>query len=83
MSKDKKPALGSDEHWELVRKKAKATAEQLANAGPADFDETGLLSGGEKSLTSTDAEVFPGEADEYTPEERKPKLVKPSNKSDC
>jgi len=83
MTKDKKPALGSDEHWELVRKKAKATADQLANASPVDFDEAGLLSGGKKSLSSTDAEAFPGEAEEYTPDERKPKLVKPSKKSDC
>jgi hypothetical protein len=83
MTNDKKPKVGSDEHWELVRKKAEAIAEQLASASPADFDEAGLLSGGEKSLTSTDAEAFPEETEEYSPAERKPKLAKSSNKSDC
>ena len=77
MSNEKKPILGSDEHWELVRKKAKAMAEQLANANPAEFEETGLISGGEHSLTSTDAESFPDELEEHKPEERKPRLVSP------
>ena len=75
MANEKKPVPGSDEHWELVRKKAKAMAEQLANAAPADFEESGLLSGGERSIASTDAESFPDEKEEYKPEERKPRLV--------
>jgi len=81
MSNEKKPILGSDEHWELVRKKAKAMSDQLANAAPADFEEAGLLSGGEDSLNSTDAEAFPEEIEEYMPGERKPRLV--PNKKDC
>ncbi len=75
MSDNKKPVLGSDEHWELVRKKTKAMAEQMAKAGAADFDETGVLAGGVDSLTSTDAEAFPSDVTEYTPEERKPCIV--------
>jgi hypothetical protein len=75
MSDDKKPIPGSDEHWEWVRRRAEARGKQLANAGAADFDETGILSGGEDSLISTDAEAFPCEIEEYTPEERKPRLV--------
>lgn len=67
--------MNSDEHWDLVRKKTKAVAEQLANASPADFEGAGLLSGGEHSLTSTDTEAFPGEVEEYKPEERKPRLA--------
>ena len=65
----------NSERWDLVRKKTKVMAEQLANASPADFEEAGLLSGGENSLTSTDAEAFPREVEEYKPKERKPRLV--------
>lgn len=81
MSNEKKPIVGSAEHWDLVRKKAKAVAEQLANASPAEFEEAGLLSGGKHSLNSTDAEAFPSEIEEYTSEERKPRLV--PVKKDC
>lgn len=75
MTNKKAPVPGSDEHWEIVRKKAKAVAEQLANADVAQFDERGLISGSDDSLNSTDADSFPSERDEYKPEERKPRLV--------
>lgn len=79
MTKDKTPVPGSDEHWEIVRKKAKAMAKELANGDAAQFDERGLISGGDDSLKSTDADSFPSERDEFKPEERKPRLV-PSKK---
>lgn len=75
MSDDKKPAPGTDEHWEWIRKRAEARGKQLANANVKDFEETGLLAGGEDCLISSDAEAFPDEIDERTPQERKPRLV--------
>lgn len=33
-------------------------------------------------MSSTDAEEFPNELEEYKPEERKPKLVKPPPKKE-
>ena len=76
MTDNTKPTPGSDEYWEWVRKRAEARGKQLSGADTADFEESGLLVGGEEALRSTDAESFPDEAEEYTPEERKPKLVK-------
>ena len=42
----------------------------------SDFDEKGLASGSEELIDKSDAERFPEELEEYTPEERKPKLIK-------
>ncbi|MES2824375.1 MAG: hypothetical protein V4732_12285 [Pseudomonadota bacterium] len=70
MSDHKKPVPGSDEHWAWVRKRAEARGKQLANAGPADFeDECGVISGSVKILFASDAELFPDELENYTPEE--------------
>jgi len=41
------------------------------NYQPADFDEVGVLSGNEDFLEKSDAELFPDEIEEYTPEERR------------
>lgn len=79
MTDNKKPTPGSDEYWEWVQKRAEARGKQLSEADAADFEESGLLVGGEEALRSTDAESFPDEAEEYTLEERKPKLVKKSS----
>lgn len=77
MTENKKPAPGSDEYWEWVRRRAEARGKQLSEADAADFEESGLLAGGEDALRSTDAQSYPDELEEYKPEERKPKLVKP------
>jgi len=41
------------------------------NYQPADFEEGGAIFGDIKSLDKTDAELFPDEIKEYTPEERR------------
>ena len=79
MTDNTKPTPGSDEYWEWVRKRAEARGKQLSGADTADFEESGLLVGGEEALRSTDAESFPDETEEYTPGERKPKLIKKSS----
>jgi hypothetical protein len=80
MKDDKEPVPGSEEHWDWVTKRAEARAKKIAGKSEGDFDETGLLSGGEDALKSSDAESFPGEQEEYNHEERKPKLVNPHAK---
>ncbi len=82
MSDDKKPVLGSDEHWEWVRKRAEARCKKLEDITAEGFDDSGVIAGGEEHMFSTDAEAFPSETEEYTPEERKPKLVKPIKKTE-
>lgn len=74
-SEDKRPERGTEEYWEWLSRKAKKRGEEIAKAGGADFDECGVISGSVKALNSTDAELFPDELEEYTREERKPKLV--------
>lgn len=71
------PTLGTKEHEEWMRKRAKERSKKLFSGGPAEFDERGIISGSDQSIHSTDAESFPDEREEYTPEERKPKLVQP------
>lgn len=77
MTDNTKPTPGSDEYWEWVRKRAEARGKQLSEADAADFEESGLLVGSEDALRSSDAQSYPDEPEEYTPEERKPKIVKP------
>lgn len=82
MTDNKIPPVGTEEHWEWVRKRAEARAKQSENLSGEGFDDAGLITGGEESLSSTDAESFPSELEEHTPAERKPKLVKsPKKKS--
>lgn len=75
-----KPDIGRYEHWEWVRKRADARSKQYENISGEGFDDAGLIAGGEESMSSTDVEAFPSEQEEYKPEERKPKLVKPPAK---
>jgi hypothetical protein len=78
MSDDKKPPIDTEEHWEWVRKRAEARAKQRENLSGEGFDDAGLIAGGDEALSSTDAEAFPDELEEYAPSDRKPRLVKPS-----
>lgn len=80
MNDTNKPDIESDEHWEWVRKRAEARSKQSENISGEGFDDAGLIAGGEESMSSTDAEAFPDELEEYKLEERKPKLVKPPPK---
>lgn len=59
MSDNKKPIPGSDEYWEWVRNRAEARGKQLSEVDAADFEESGLLVGGEDALRSTDMEHSP------------------------
>ena len=45
-------------------------------------DEVGVLSGSLESMTSTDAEAFPDEPEEYMPHERVKLVVDNSDKKD-
>ena len=70
--KKKQPEVKSPEDLEQIRKYAKEAAKDLFNPEAApDFDEAGVLSGSEDLLDKTDAELFPDEIEEYTPEERR------------
>jgi hypothetical protein len=69
-NKEERPKLGTKEHREWMRKKMEKRWEEIIAAGPADFeDECGVISGSVKTLFATDAELFPDELEEYTPEE--------------
>jgi hypothetical protein len=72
-----KPKPGTKEYEEWMRKRAEERSKKLFSGDPAKFDERGIISGGDQSIHSTDAESFPDEPEEYTPGERKPKLVQP------
>tara|TARA_B100000446_G_C10443541_1_gene302596 strand:- start:428 stop:688 length:261 start_codon:yes stop_codon:yes gene_type:complete len=79
---DKKPKIGSPEHIEQVRKKAAKLSQELFNSPQkSDFDEAGVLSGSADSLEKTDAELFPDEIEEYTPEERRKRFKVHTSKS--
>ena len=70
--KKKEPEIGSPEHLEQLRQYARDAAKDLFDPSKApDFEEVGVLSGSEELLEKTDAELFPDEIDEYTPEERR------------
>jgi len=56
---------------------AKDIAKEIfKNQNKSEFDEDELASGSEELLEKSDAERFPDELEEYTKEERKPKIVK-------
>ncbi len=68
MSNDR-PEPGTPEFYEWLKEQAKKDADEIFSAGPADFDETGVLSGSPENLFKSDAELFPEEFEEYTPED--------------
>ncbi len=70
--KSNPPPVGSPEFktW-LKEQTAKDFEELLDPTKKPDFDEIGVLSGSEDLLDKTDAELFPDEIEEYTPEERR------------
>lgn len=65
--KTKMPPIGTEEHWQWIQERLIEDWQKVASGKPADLDESGIISGGGKSLTSTDAEAFPDEVEEYTP----------------
>lgn len=81
--KDDRPKVGTEEHRQWLRDKLKKEWEKIAEAGGADFEEVGVLSGSVDTLFATDAELFPDEVEEHTPDERR-RLIKivPTPKKD-
>lgn len=67
---------GRSEELEELRKYGKKAAKGLFSSGESShFDENELASGSTDFLEKTDAELFPDEIDEYTKEERKPRVI--------
>lgn len=64
-----------------LAKYAKAASEALfKDKKKSDFDEDKLASGSKDLLDKSDAERFPDELEEYTLEERRPRIVKKKDK---
>ena len=81
MSDKKKPIQGSPEHLDEVRKYLKQSTKGLFDPNNMpDFEESGPLAGSGDLLKKTDAELFPEEIEEYTPEERRKKIIKDNAK---
>lgn len=60
---------------ERLRKTKLTTEQDLFDTDKSDFDETELASGSSDLLEKSDAELFPDEIEEYTPEERRKKIA--------
>ncbi|WP_308365441.1 MULTISPECIES: hypothetical protein [unclassified Microbulbifer] len=73
MKDNDRPPIDSPEFEEWLRKKSAETSRKLfgENYKPADFETGGVICGDADSLYKTDAEQFPHELEEYTPEERR------------
>lgn len=63
---------------ERLRKTKLTTEKDLFCSDKSGFDETELASGSSDLLERSDAELFPDEIEEYTPEERRKKIIKDS-----
>ncbi|WP_020406924.1 hypothetical protein [Hahella ganghwensis] len=75
-----KPTGSDNETIEQVRERLRKYARKTMDGffkplTDDDWDERGMASGSEDLLGKSDAEFFPGELEEYTSEERKPRLV--------
>ncbi|WP_339065786.1 hypothetical protein [Teredinibacter turnerae] len=80
--KQDRPPVDSPEFKEWLKKRAKKRMDSIFGDDykPAEFDERGAIFGKVENLDKTDAELFPGEIEEYTPEERR-NLMKVHNTS--
>lgn len=74
--KPDRPPVDSPEFKEWLKSRAKKHMDDTFgdNYKPADFDERGPIFGDIKNLDKADAELFPDELEEYTPEERRKKI---------
>ncbi len=81
--KSKRPPVDSPEFDEWLMEQTAKDVNSIFgdNHKPSEFDERGVLSGSADLLDKTDAELFPDELEEYTPEERR-KLFKLHKKDD-
>ena len=71
---NERPPEDSPEFIKWLEKRIKKHADDIMSGPPADF-EPGPIFGDINDLYKTDAELFPDEIEEYTPEERR-KLFK-------
>lgn len=73
---DNPPPEGTSEFKEWLKKRAKNDVDAIfgENYKPAQFDERGAIFGNTENQDKTDAELFPDELEEHTPEERRAKL---------
>jgi len=77
MSKELDPNETIEEIRERIRKGLRKNTQDAFDYDSADdFDERGLVSGSFESCLKTDAELFPDEIEEYTPEERREKIIR-------
>ena len=70
---DKRPPEDSPEFIEWLKKAHSKNSKKIFGKDykPAEFDERGVIFGDIKDLDKSDAELFPDELEEYTPEERR------------
>ena len=76
-----RPAEGTPEFKEWLKERAKKHMDEMfgENYKPAEFDERGAIFGKAENLDKTDAELFPDEIEEHTPEELREKFKVHSN----
>ncbi|MGI9281658.1 MAG: hypothetical protein ACR2PX_18790 [Endozoicomonas sp.] len=81
--KSTRPPEGTPEFKEwLVEQSSKHIKDIFGdNHKPADFEESGAIFGNIENLDKTDAELFPDELEEHTPEERRRKFKVHSDKA--
>ncbi|VAW87629.1 hypothetical protein MNBD_GAMMA18-55 [hydrothermal vent metagenome] len=84
MADKKRPTKGecSKELEELRKYGNKAAKGLFSSKESSSFDENELASGNTDLLEKTDAELFPDEVDEYTKEERKPRIIVDNSSKD-
>ena len=73
--KKQDPNETEQELRERLKKFSKKASDGLFDPESSDFDETELASGSPDLLDKTDAELFPEEIEEHTPEERRQKII--------
>jgi hypothetical protein len=71
-----RPPEGTPEFKEWLKEQAKKDVDAIFgdNNKPTEFDERGAIFGDIENLDKTDAELFPDELEEFTPEERRKKV---------
>lgn len=81
---DPKPPIDSPEFKAWLKRQTAKDVDAIFGDDyqPADFDERGPIFGDIDNLDKSDAELFPDELEEYTPEERRRRFkIHKSNKN--
>lgn len=84
MTNDKKTSDSKKSYsLEELRKYGEEEAKKLFKRQKRDeFDERDLASGSKELLEKSDSELFPDETEEYTKEERRPKVIVDNKEKD-